>query len=278
MNVFAMLGSGLAGYVGASLAVILFATASDLTVAWGRIATAALILILWRRPWDYPDKMQAALFGIALGGMNILFYLAIDRIALGTAVSLEFLGPVALAASARTRRSLVAVLFALAGVLLISWVGLDLSEPGVLAGVAYALAAGATWAVYMVMAKRNSSRGRAIDGLAIAMASAALVYSPLGLLHGAPMDGTFWLTMAGVGLLSSVIPYGIDQYVLTDMPATTFAILNAILPAMSLAVGLVMLSQWPTGGEVAGLVLISLAILIATYSRVTPRRGAKRRA
>lgn len=261
-NIVALLGAGLSQYIGASLAVTLFLTASDLSVAWGRIATAALVLMVWRRPWNYPHKIRAALFGLVLGAMNILFYVAIDKIALGTVVSLEFLGPIVLAATAMTLRSWIGILCAGLGVFLISWVGLNLSEPQVLSGVLFSLAAGAAWAFYMTLGKRVASEGHGIDGLAIGMTAAAIAYSPFGFPLAEQTDMSFWLTMFAVGILSSVIPYGIDQFVLTTLPATTFAILNAILPAMSLVVGLVMLGQKPTGGEMAGLIAISVAVLI----------------
>lgn len=259
--------AGLSQYIGASLAVGLFVLASDLSVGWGRLAMAALVLLAWRRPWNYPSPGRAALFGLVLGAMNILFYLAIDRIALGTTVALEFLGPVLLAATARTKRAYIAIVFAVVGVFLISWVGVDLGAPGVAAGVFYALAAGGLWAVYMTMAKSVASTGHGIDGLAIGLAAAAVVYSPLGINLTLQNDPMFWLTLLGVGILSSVVPYAIDQFVLTDLPAPTFAILNAVLPAMSLAVGLVMLGQMPTIGELAGLIAISISVFIATYER-----------
>lgn len=272
-NVSAMLLSGLSQYVGASIAVGLFTIVSGLSVGWGRIAFAAILLLLWRRPWSYPDKGKAVLFGLALGGMNLLFYLSIARIPLGTAVALEFLGPVVLAATARTKRTTVAILFAFLGVFLISWIGLDPNEPGVALGIGFALAAGVAWALYMTLGSRMAGKPNNVDGLAIGMAGAALVYSPLALgefIEVKP-DVAFWLTLAGVAVLSSVVPYVIDQLVLRDVPATIFAILNSILPAMSMVVGLVMLQQVPTWGEVAGLVCVSIAVLIATYRPKPPK-------
>lgn len=271
-NVLALLTAGISQYVGAALAVGLFATASDLSVAWGRIFAAAVILLAWRRPWRYPNKKEAALFGTVLAAMNILFYIAIDRIALGTAVSLEFLGPVLLAATAMTFRTWVGSIFAVLGVFLISWVGLDLSDPVVAEGLFFSLAAGGTWALYMTLGKKVATSGRGIDGLAIGLGVGAAVFAPFGAPLLNQSDPTFWLMIFAVGLLSSVIPYGLDQFVLTSVPATTFAILNSILPATSLLVGAIILAQRPSGGEIAGLAAISIAVLVVSYrpGRIQP--------
>ena len=267
-----MLFSGLSQYVGASIAVGLFVAASGIAVGWGRIFFAAIFLLAWRRPWKYPHKRKALLFGLALGWMNLLFYLAIERIPLGTAVALEFLGPVLLAASARTRRSTVAVLLVAVGIFLISWMGLDLSEPDIALGFFFALAAGLCWVGYMVFGRRVAGSGGGIDGLAVAMAGAAILYSPFAVpgLISASTDLRFWLTLIAVALLSSAVPYVTEQFVLRDVPATTFAILNSILPAMSTIVGFVMLQQLPTLGELFGLLSISIAVFIASYQPKLP--------
>lgn len=267
-----MLLSGLSQYVGASIAVGLFVVASGLAVGWGRIFFAALFLLAWRRPWSYPHKKRAVLFGLALGGMNLLFYLAIARIPLGTAVALEFLGPVLLAATARTRRSTIAVILVAIGVFLISWMGLDLGDTDVALGFFFALAAGLCWVGYMILGRKVAGSVSGIDGLAIGMAAAAVIYSPLAIpeLIGAAPETGFWLTLAGIAVLSSAVPYVIEQFVLRDVPATTFAILNSILPAMSTVVGFIMLTQLPTLGEIFGLVFISIAVFIASYQPKPP--------
>lgn len=262
-----MLLSGLSQYVGASIAVGLFVVASGTAVGWGRIFFAALFLLAWRRPWRYPHKRRALAFGLALGAMNILFYLAIARIPIGTAVALEFLGPVLLASTARTKRSTISVILVAVGVFLISWMGLDLTDPDVALGFFFALAAGLCWIAYMLLGKSVAGFDRGIDGLAVAMAGAAVVYSPLAVpeLISLRPDTAFWLTLVFVAVLSSAVPYVIDQLVLRNVPATTFAILNSILPAMSTVVAFVMLRQLPTVGELLGLLLISIAVFISSY-------------
>lgn len=262
-----MLLSGLSQYVGASIAVGLFVLASGTAVGWGRIFFAALFLLAWRRPWRYPHKRRALAFGLALGAMNILFYLAIARIPIGTAVALEFLGPVLLASTARTKRSTISVILVAVGVFLISWMGLDLTDPDVALGFFFALAAGLCWIAYMLLGKSVAGFDRGIDGLAVAMAGAAVVYSPLAMpeLISLRPDTAFWLTLVFVAVLSSAVPYVIDQLVLRNVPATTFAILNSILPAMSTVVAFVMLRQLPTVGELLGLLLISIAVFVSSY-------------
>lgn len=268
LSVVALLGSGVAQYVGAALAVGLFAFASSASVAWARIAIAGVILLAWRRPWDFPRAGRAVVFGLALGVMNILFYLSIARIPLGAAVALEFLGPVALAATARTRRAWIGIALALTGVVLISWVGLDVSEPGVAAGMALAIAAGLAWAIYMQLGSGLARAGRGIDALAIGLCAAAVAFSPLAWgLRNIPLEAGILAQFVGVAVLSSVIPYAIDQLVLRGIPAPLFAIINSVLPATSLVVGLVMLGQRPTVGEVLGLICVCLAVLTVSLRR-----------
>lgn len=288
--------SGFSQYLGAALAIGLFVTAPSFAVAWARIAVAALVLVAWRRPWRSWRRGAAAgrgasraagrseggravwlvvLFGLALGGMNLTFYLAIARIHLGTAVSLEYLGPVLVAAvGSRGWAGRVAVGLALAGVVAIGGFGLDLSAPGTIAGAALALVAGAFWAAYVVLGRRVATSLTGMDALALAMAMAAIAYAPVALPAALPLFG--WNTLAaviGVAVLSSAVPYAVDQLAFSRIPAATFALLTALLPATSLAVGLVVLLQVPTPAEVLGLVLVSIAVWLASTPRFLPPSG-----
>lgn len=299
--------SGISQYLGAALAVGLFVTAPSFAVAWARIAIAALVLLTWRRPWQLWTRGRAqgrttdggttaggraegggvtgrgltgrsiglvVLFGLALGGMNLTFYLAIARIHLGTAVSLEYLGPVLVAAvGSRGWAGRVAVGLALAGVVAIGGLGLDLSAPGTIAGAAFALGAGAFWAAYVVLGRRVATSLAGMDALALAMTVAALAYAPVALPAALPLFG--WHTLAaviGVAVLSSAVPYAVDQLAFARIPAATFALLTALLPATSLAVGLMVLVQVPSPAEVLGLVLVSIAVWLASTPRFTPPR------
>ncbi|WP_221934999.1 EamA family transporter [Georgenia yuyongxinii] len=276
--------SGLSQYVGAAIAVGLFTLMPATTVAWWRIAVSAVLLLAWRRPWrqawSWRHLGSSALFGLVLAGMNLLFYVAIDHLPLGTAVSLEYLGPVAVAAiGGRGWRIRLAIGIALLGVLSISGLGLDWSAPGTAVGVVFALAAGAAWAVYIVLGRRIASGRSGLDSLAVGMTAGALVYLPVAApTAGEPLsDPALLLAVVGVGVLSSLVPYAIEQVALTRLSAATFALLTSLLPATSLLVGLVVLGQVPTTGEVLGLVLVSVAVALAAQpSAGPPRRRSAR--
>lgn len=260
--------AGVSQYIGAALATGLFSEMGSLTVGWWRIAVAAVILLAWRRPWRRPAAWWrwAVLFGLALTGMNLTFYLAIERIHLGTVVAIEFVGPVAVAAIAgRGPGQRLAGLFAAAGVVTISGFGVDWSEPGTGWGLFWAFAAGGLWGLYVVLGDRLAHRVSGMDALAIGMGSGALLFSPLA--FGTPSttlgEPVALLTLLGVGVLSSVIPYVVDQINFGALTAATFAILQALLPATSVLVGAVMLAQTPTWPQLLGLGLISVAVLLA---------------
>jgi inner membrane transporter RhtA len=263
--------SGAVQYLGAAVAVGLFAHMPATTVAWWRILVAAIFLLAWRRPWRAPWTRRtlaaSALFGIVLGAMNLLFYVAISYLPLGTAVSLEYLGPVAVAAIAgRGVRVRVALGLALLGVVSIGGLGLDWSDPGTGVGVLFAVLAGAAWAVYILLGRRIAAGRDGLTSLAAGMAVAAVVYAPVAAptVGTALSDPALLAAVVGVGVLSSLVPYAIEQVALTRLAAPTFALLTSLLPATSLAVGLVVLGQVPTAGEAVGLVLVSVAVLLAS--------------
>ena len=266
--------SGTIQYTGASLAVGLFALMADFTVGWWRISLAAVLLFIWRRPWtrglNAREWASSALFGVVLASMNLLFYAAISRIPLGTAVSLEFLGPVTVAAfGARGARGRAAVALALTGVLLIGGLGLDLGDRAQVIGALYALAAGAAWAGYILLGRRIAAARDGLDSLAIGMAAGAIFFLPLvaddvGAAFSGPM---VFLTLLGVAVFSSLLPYSIEQFVLRRVRASVFALLTSLLPATSLMVGLILLRQIPNVGEIAGLLAVSGAIALTATAR-----------
>ncbi|MFY9262342.1 MAG: EamA family transporter [Actinomycetaceae bacterium] len=262
-------------YYGASIAVHLFAVASVLAVGWGRAFSGSLMLLAWRRPKI--DVRSAAgrraligpaILGVALVSTNLIFYLAIARIPLGTTVALEFIGPVILALVAgRGWRVRLAVVFAVSGIFMISWVGVDLNAPGVAAGIVLAILAGLFWATYMYMGRRLTVEANGFDSLAIGMFIGSLVYLPV-VLPDLPVifgDAKILGLVVLVGLLSSVTPYVGDMVIMKRINAGTFALLNSLLPAASLLVGIIFLKQIPTPGELGGLVLITIAVALANY-------------
>lgn len=277
-----LVASGVIQYVGASFAVRLFGLAPDYAVAWGRFCVGALLLLLVRRrlPRNPRGNLTArrwglvAFFGLMLASMNVLFYMAISRLPLGAVVALEYLGPVMVAALfGRGWRVRVGVVLACAGVFLISWTGNGIN----VLGVVLAVAAGACWAAYIVLGQKVAGEGASIDSLAWGMLIAGIVYAPIGakpLIAGLP-DLSSWGLMVLVGLFSSVIPYVIDMLIFGKIPSDRYALFSSLFPATSLLVGVVLLAQIPTFGEVCGLVCISVAVaLVQTKGSSTGESGS----
>lgn len=284
--------SGLAQYGGAALAVALFAVVPAPTVAWLRIAVAALVLLAWRRPWrarwTRPDLAAAAVFGVVLAAMNVSFYVAIDVLPLGTAVAIEFLGPVAVAAvTGRTWRERIGIVVAAAGVVLLAGVELSTGGEDSARGLVAIGVAAACWAGYILLGRRVAQGARrpaaapggapggarpapdGITSLAVGMTAGALVGAPFLATGAAPVltDAALALAVVGIAVLSSVVPYAIEQVVLRRVTAATFAVLLAMLPATAAVVGAVALRQWPHGWEVVGLLCVSVAIVLTATRR-----------
>src|SRR3954454_21016600 len=169
-------GSAVFHYLGPSFAVLLFARVPVLGVAWLRIASAAIVFALWRRPWHALGRRDVAALGAVLATMNACVYTAIDRLPLGTVAAIEFLPVIALAAAGmRTARNLAALAVAVAGVYLLTGVRLG-GEP---VGVVFAFLNAGLFSLYIVLAHRVAAAGAGIDGLAAAMLVAALAATPL---------------------------------------------------------------------------------------------------
>ena len=216
-------------YLGPSFAVLLFAHLSVLGVTWLRIASAAVVFAVWRRPWrrvailTIRQRWVLAAMGAVLAGMNSLFYLAIDRLPLSTVGVIEFLGVVILAAAgARTPRNMLALLVAVGGVATLTNIRI-VNEP---LGFVFAFANCALFMLYVVLGHKiaNTKIGNArndtessalagIDQLGAAMLIAAVVATPFGIWGAAPalVHPTWLLWGIVVGLCSSVIPYVTDQ-------------------------------------------------------------------
>lgn len=265
--------SGLTQYVGAALAVGLFAVLPAATVAWLRIAVSALVLLAWRRPWRTRDLWRGsrlavtAAFGVVLALMNVAFYVAIEHLPLGTAVALEFLGPVAVAAVTGSGwRDRAAIAVAAVGVVLLAGVTLDAGTGGdAVTGLVAIGVSAVCWAAYIVLGRRVArSGGPGAGGLAVAMTAGALVLAPFlaGGAGPALVDARLAGLVVAIAVCSSVVPYALEQVVLRGVSAATFAVLLALLPATAAVVGAVVLRQWPHGLEVVGLVLVSGAIAL----------------
>ncbi len=263
--------SGLTQYLGAAIAVGLFAVAGAVEVGWLRIAASAVLLLAWRRPWRLRwtrhDLGWVAVFGVALATMNVAFYVAIGHLPLGTAVAIEFLGPVAVAAiTGRGWRERGGIAVAAAGVVLLAGVtiGSDLPREDAVLGLAAIGVAAACWAAYILLGRRVAVAGSGVTSLSVAMTIGALAFAPFLARSAVPVltDGGVALAVAAIALFSSVVPYALEQVILRRVSAATFSVLLALLPATAAVVGAVVLQQVPTLPELAGLVLVSGAIVM----------------
>jgi inner membrane transporter RhtA len=252
-------------YLGPAFAVLLFARVDVLGVAWLRIASAAAIFALWRRPWRSVHGAGRLLlaWGAVLAAMNSCFYLAIDRLPLGTVAAIEFLPVIVLAAlGARTKRNLAALALAVTGVYLLT----DIALEGSAIGVAFAFANAALFATYIVVSHRAAERGAGagIDLLGTAMLIAAVFATPIGAWAAAPalLDPVALAAGIGVGVSSSVIPYVTDQLAMARMARSTHALMIALLPATASVIGVVVLSQLPSAAELGGVALVVAAVAV----------------
>jgi inner membrane transporter RhtA len=256
-------------YLGPAFAVLLFARVDVLGVAWLRIASAAAVFALWRRPWrrlgelDSAGRRLLAAWGVVLAVMNVCFYVAIDRLPLGTVAAIEFLPVIALAAvGMRTPRNVAALLLAVAGVYFLSEVRIE-GEP---LGFVFAFANAALFALYIVLAHRVAQSGavRGIDGLGLAMLVALVAVTPLAAwgASSALVDPVALAAGVGVGISSSVVPYVTDQLAMARMRRATYALLVALLPATATVIGAIVLAQFPAGSEVAGVALVVAGVAV----------------
>jgi inner membrane transporter RhtA len=265
-------------YLGPSLAALLFVHVAALGVAWLRIASAAVVFAVWRRPWRIltaASPGQRAIFaalGVVLAAMNSLFYLAIDRLPLATVGGIEFLGTVILAAlGARTRRNVLALVLAAGGVAVLTSVQLA-AQP---LGLVFAFANCAGFMTYIMLGHRianTTADGRdpaglplsGIDQLGLSMLIAAVAATPLGIGAAVPaFTRPAWLLWGtGVGVISSVIPYVTDQLAMARLPRATFSLMLALLPATATVIGLIVLGQVPTTRDLAGIALVILGVAL----------------
>ena len=262
-------GSAIFHYLGPSFAVLLFARVDPLGVAWLRIASAGVIFAAWRRPWralracGADARRLVFSFAVVLGVMNTCFYVAIDRLPLGTVAAIEFLPVIVLAAlGARSAPNLVALGLAVAGVYALVDVRLE-GEP---VGVAFAFANAFLFAAYIVLAHRlaRTAALTRIDGLAAAMLVAVAVVTPIGGWSAARalVDPVALAAGIGVGVASSVVPYVFDQLAMARLSRAGYSLMVALLPATATVIGVIVLAQVPTRVEVLGVALVIAAVAL----------------
>ena len=244
-------------YLGPSFAVLLFAQVEPLGVAWLRIASAALVFALWRRPWrvlrdaDRRTLLLIVGLGASLAAMNACFYLAIDRLPLATVASIEFVAMIAVAlAGVRSLRNFAALAVTLVGVYALIGVrgGRQPARP---ASSRCSTPRSSRSISCSAMPSRGPAGRAASTGSARRCCVALVFAAPIGFRDAAPAFFSPALLLAGigVGISSSVIPYVCDQLAMARLPRATFALMLALLPATAAIVGAIVLRQIPSPVE-----------------------------
>ncbi len=270
----AILGAIVSVQGGAALAKGLFPVLGATGTVGLRVGVSAVILLA--AFWSQMRRATAAQwravipFGVVLGVMNVVFYLALSRIPLGLAVTVEFIGPLGVAVFGSRRATDVAwVVLAAGGIALIApWAGGGVDALGVL----LALAAGGCWAAYILLGGRVSRMIHGGAAVAMAMMVATFVAVPAAVATGgfARLSPGLFAAGVGVALLSSAIPYTLEMIALKELPARTFGILMSLEPAVAALAGLVFLDEVLTLRQ---WLAVALVIAASTGSTLTSRRA-----
>jgi inner membrane transporter RhtA len=234
---------------GASFAKQLFPLLGPGATTFLRVWISALILLAIYQPWKHKFSKKSlgvvALYGVSLGAMNLLFYLALERIPLGVAVALEFTGPLAVATFASKKLlDLAWAALAAIGIVLILPHS-DFSKSIDVIGVLLALGAGAFWGLYIIFGKKVGGHIQGGNATALGMFAAALTVTPTAIpqLHFAEYEGKIWLMALGVAVLSSALPYSLEMIALRRIPSKTFGVLMSLEPAVAALMGFIFLSE-----------------------------------
>ncbi len=260
---------------GASFAKGLFAAVGAEGASTLRLAFAAMILAAIWRPWRTPLKVKAGWatlgYGAAIGCMTLCFYMAIRTIPLGIAAAVQFTGPLAVAIfSSRRAMDFVWAAGAAVGLLLLlPWS--DASAHLDLVGMGFALCAGAGWGLYIIFGQQAGAVG---PGRAVALGTiiAAVVVAPFGLAHaglGLFNPAVLPLAMA-VAVMTTVIPYSLEMYAMTRLPAATYGVLSSLEPAVGVLAGFVLLGEHLTFLQMAavGAVMMASVGTILTHKEI----------
>ncbi|WP_369138373.1 EamA family transporter [Modestobacter versicolor] len=257
-----MLGSALSNQVGAAMGAHAFGAIGPPGVVAVRQVVAAVVLLPVARPplsrMTWPQWWPVLLLAVVFGCMNLALYTAIDRIGLGLAVTLEFLGPLGVAlATSRSRRDLLIAAAVAAGVYVLVLPGP--SSDGL--GLAVGVAGGACWAAYILLNRLAGARLPGLQAPAVAAGLCALAYAPVLVLLAAQgrLTGTAVAFSVTAGVLSSVVPYAADLTALRYVPARSFGVFMSVHPVLAAVVGLVVLGQVLALHEWAGIAVVVLA-------------------
>jgi inner membrane transporter RhtA len=272
-----LLGSIASVQFGAAFANKLFAQAGPGGVVFLRLALSALMLTVVVRPSlrgrTRADLRAVLAYGLILGTMNWSFYESLDRLPIGVAVTIEFVGPLGVAiAGSRRLLDVVWVVLAGGGVVLLALRGdkHDISTFGVL----LALVAGACWACYILLSKRVGSTFAQLDGLAIALCIGTLVVLPAGIVQGgsALVRPSVLAGGIGVAMLSSIIPYSLELVALRRLRAATFGLLMSLEPAVAALAGVLVLSQALHTVTLVAIVMVVIASVGTTLASRNQRQ------
>ena len=260
---------------GAALAATLFEELGAVGASFVRIAVSAVVLLaVWRPRLGGHTRSEVALavvFGLVLAAMNTCFYLALDRIPLGIAVTFEFVGPLGVALAA-SRRALDLLWVAIAGAGIVLLGAGDASDLDPL-GVGLALTAGVLWGAYILLGVRVGRAFPGGRGLAVAMAVGAVAMVPAGVADAGPAlgDPALWGIGAAVALLSSVLPYSFELEALRVMPTRVFGVLMSLEPGAGALAGFIVLGQALSGLEGLAIALVVVASAgVALTARTVP--------
>ncbi|MNF49152.1 Threonine/homoserine exporter RhtA [compost metagenome] len=256
---------------GASLAKSMFPVVGAEGTTTLRLVFASVIMVLLLRPWKArltaSSLRTVIVYGVALGGMNLLFYMSLQTVPLGIAVALEFTGPLAVAIYA-SRRAIDFMWIGLAIVGLLLLIPTDAASASIdLVGAGYALAAGVCWALYILFGQKAGA-DNGVQTAALGVMIAALFVAPFGIAHaGAALLTPSLIPIAlGVAILSTALPYTLEMVALTRMPARTFGTLMSIEPAVGALSGLLFLHEYLSLAQWMAITCIILASVGATMT------------
>ena len=275
--VWLVVGGIVSVQVGAAIAKDLFSLVPPTAMVWLRLVTSAVILVAIARPAlrgrSAADWRVALAFGVSLMTMNWAIYQSFARIPLGIAVTIEFLGPLAVAViGSRRPRDLVWVALAGAGVALLGIAPGDIT----LVGVLFALLAGAAWAAYIRLSASTGRRWPGISGLAVASVVGAVALAPPALVEAGPdlLDVKVLVLGVAIGLLSSVIPYSFELKALRRIPPRVFGVLMSLEPAAAALAAMALLGEFLTPVQWTALACVVVASVGATRSAEPAREPA----
>ncbi|ROM85648.1 threonine/homoserine exporter RhtA [Pseudomonas sp. WP18] len=267
---------------GASLAKSMFPIVGAQGTTTLRLIFASIIMLILLRPWRAKLTVQSLrtviVYGMALGGMNFLFYMSVRTVPLGIAVALEFTGPLAVAIYA-SRRAIDFLWIALAVIGLLLLIPTGASSAGIdLVGAGYALGAGVCWALYILFGQKAGA-DHGVQTAALGVVIAALFVAPIGIVHaGAALLTPSLIPVAiGVAVLSTALPYTLEMVAMTRMPARTFGTLMSIEPAIAAMSGFIFLQEFLSLAQwsaIACIILASVGATLTMDSKATPAVAA----